>query len=272
MKQMNRKNLILIGVAAVALIAAVIAILYFTLWIGPSKQDFADGKEKAEKISTYSGSELLSTYTSKISEGARTGLTQQKLADSAADEKKKLVEAITARETLAKELSGSRVVRDEDVKKAYDTYSAKETKYRTYMLGYADAFAPYRSSFATCIKTFQINDGVENDVTVLAGRHRTAAKPCLEDLAAVAKSPVTPLADYAKEFTRIINERQKVFDGLEKKTLDTDKAGERIKELGADYTKNDPITALQKYVGEARFDGELNALIKLLDDKAKAAK
>lgn len=273
MTQLNRKTrIILVGAAGLLAVAAIIVALYLMVWAPPTKQDFTDAKASAEKITTYKGSELLSKFVVKINEQSRAGLTQQKLADSAAEEKKKAVDAVTARAELAKELQASRIVRDEQVKKTYDTYAAKEAKYRVYITGYADVYPAYKSSFDTCVKVFQINDGAANDLTKLAGLHRTASKTCFEDLAIVEKSSITPLANYAKEFHRIIDERQKTFDGIEKKTLDTDKAGDRIKELGADFSKNDPTEALQKFISESRFDGELTALIKLLDDKAKAAK
>lgn len=272
MKQLNRKTWIIGGVAGLLALAAIITALYLMVLAPPTKQDFSDAKAKAEKITTYSGSQLLSTFVVKVNDQSRAGLTQQKLADSAAAEKKEVVDAITARAELAEELQASRVVRDEQVKKAYDTYAAKEAKYRNYIIGYTHAYPAYKSSFATCIKVFQINDGAANDITKLAGLHRTAAKPCIEDLTSVEKTSITPLASYAKEFHRIINERQKTFDGIEKKTLDTDKAGDRITELGADYSKNDPTEALQKFISGSRFDGELTELIKLLDTKAKAAK
>ncbi len=270
MKQLNRKTWIIGSVVGVITVIAIIAALYVLLWAPPTKQDFTDAKTKAEKITTYSGSELLGTFVAKINEQSRSGLIQQKLVDSASNEKKKVIEAVNARAELATELGASRVVRDEEVKKTYETYAAKEAKYRNYMTGYVEAYPAYKSSFDTCIKVFQIK--AEDDITKLAGLHRAASKPCFDDLAIVEKSSVTPLADYAKEFRRIINERQKTFDGIETKMLDTSEAGKRIKELGAEYSKNDPTEALQKFVTNARFNGELNDLIKILDDKAKDTK
>lgn len=272
MKQLNRKTWIIGGVAGLLALAAIITALYLMVWAPPTKQDFTESKAKAEKIATYSGSQLLNAFVVKINEQSRAGLTQQKLADSASQEKKKVVDAVNARAELAEELKASRVMRDEQVKKAYDTYAAKEEEYRNYITGYVEAYPAYKSSFDTCIKVFQINDEAGDNLTKFAGLHRTASKPCFEDLATVKKSSVTPLANYAKEFERIINERQKTFDGLEDKTLDTDKAGSRIKELSAEYSKNDPTEALQKFISDSRFDGELNELIKLLDNKAKATK
>jgi len=272
MKQMNRKTLMIVGLIALAAIAGILTILYFALWQQPSKQDFADANKKADKISTYSGSALLGDFITKVNEQSRAGVVQPNLAESASAEKKKVDDAINARASLAKEVKSSLVVRDKDVKKAFDTYAAQEAKYDSYIKGYAATYPAYKSSFATCVKVFQINDQAGEDLTKYAALHRQAAEPCLEDLAIVAKSAVTPIAEYGKEFKRIVTERQKVFDGLEKKTYDTDKAGERIKQLGSDYTKANPAEDLSKFVKEASFNGELNDLIKLLDDKAKAAK
>lgn len=272
MKQMNRKTLIIAVVAALVAVAGILAILYFAVWQQPGKKDFSDAKTKTEKISTYSGSALLGDFITKVNEQSRAGVVQPKLAESASAEKKKVDDAIDTRARLAKEVESSLVMRDKDVKKAYDTYIAQEAKYGSYIKGYAATYPAYKSSFATCVKVFQINDEAGEDVTKYAALHRAAAKACYEDLDIVAKSAVTPLAEYGKEFKRIVTERQKVFDGLEKKTYDTDKAGDRIKQLGADYTKANPSEALSKFVKEASFNGELNDLIKLLDDKAKAAK
>lgn len=269
MTQANRKTWILGGAAVVILATALLAFLYLSFWAPPSRQDFADAKATAEKITTYSGSALLGDFVQKVNQQNGADLSWQELAEVAANEKKKVVEAMNARKKLAEKLQASPIVRDEQVKKAHDVYAAKEAEYRTYILGYADTYPAYKSSFTTCIKVFQINDQAGGVITKLAGLHRTAAKPCLEDLNVVAKSPITPLADYAKEFRRIINERQKVFDGIEKKTLDTDEAGDRITQLGADYTKNNPVSALQKFIKDSLFDGELDALIKLLDEKVK---
>lgn len=271
MKQLNRKTAIIGAAAVIAVIAALVTALYFTLWMGPSKQDFSDAKAKADKIKTYNGSTLLTDYARIINTERRAGTTGDELINAGSAEKKKVLDAINSRAELAEQISKSRVVRDESVKKVFDTYYAQEQKYDAYIEGYANVYAYYISSFGTCVKAFQINDAAGTDLTKYAGLHRTAAKPCLQDLSTVAKSSITPLANYAKEFTRIINERQKVFDGLEKKTLDSKAASDRIKELGNDYSKNDPVEALQKFVKEAGFDGELNKLIDTLDEKAKAS-
>lgn len=274
MKQLNRKTWVIIAAVAgfIVLVAAVLALLYVNVWAQPGKQDFSDASVRAKKISDQGASKSLGEFITKVNEQSRAGVTQPKLAESAAEQKKKIDGLLASRSKLGEELGSSIVMRDEQVKKAYDTYMAQEKKYYTYTKGYSDIYPAYRSSFTTCLKVFEIVGKAGTNVTDYAGLQRTASKPCFADLDIVASSPITPLANYAKEFKRIINERQKVFDQLEKKTLAEDAAGTRIKELGNDYTKNNPVEALNEFVKDAGFNGELNNFIKLLDDKAKAAK
>lgn len=274
MKQLNRKTLIIVGsvVGALVLIGALLSVLYIAVWKQPSKQDFTTAYTQAKEISDYGASKQLSDLVTKVNEQVRAGVMQPKLGESVTAEKKKVDDLIGKRTALNEKLKASIVLRDEQVKKSYDTYAAQETKYATYMKGYAATYPSYRSSLATCLKPFQINDAAGTNVTKYAALHRTAAVECYKDLDVVMKSKVAPLAEYGKEFKRILTERQKVFDGLEKKTLDNDKAGDRIKELGDQFTKISPADKLQEAVKDASFNGELNDLIKLLDDKAKAAK
>lgn len=273
MKRLTRKQWIFVAVGAVVVVAAVLlAVLYVNVWAQPTKQDFTAAKADAEKIATYSGTKLLGEFVTKVNEQSKAGKAQQALTDSVAAEKKKVIDAVAARQSLAEDIESSRVVRDKDIKKSFGTYAAQEAKYRTYLTGYAETYPAYKSSFTTCVKIFQLSEEAKKNLTKIAALHRAAAKPCFEDLDTVAASPITPLANYAKEFKRIIMERQKVFDALEKKTLDIQVANDRIKQLGADYSKNNPAEDLQKFVDDARFNGELNALIDALDSKAKATK
>lgn len=274
MKQLNRKTWIIIGsaVAGVAVIAAVLLGLYFAVWAQPSKQDFEAASKTAKEISNTGASKELTALVTKANQEIRAGKVQPALTEAVAAEKKKVDDLVAKRATLNETLKGSIVQRDEEIKKSYDTYVAQEAKYSRYMTGYAASYPYYRSSLSTCLKPFQINDKVSNDVTKYAALHKEASVDCYEDLDLLLKSSIKPIADYGKEFKRIIGERQKVFDQLEEKTLDTSKAGARIKELGNDFTKNDPTQGLQDAVKDAGFNGELDKLIKLLDDKAKAAK
>ena len=88
----------------------------------------------------------------------------------------------------------------------------------------------------------------------------------------LSKTSNKPLAEYAKEFTRIVNGRQKAFDGIANGTIDPSAASVTIKELGAAVTENDPTEELTALSKEASFNGELDSLIKVLGEKAEQAK
>jgi hypothetical protein len=270
----NKKKVTLIGaiVAAIVLIGAIGYGIWAMFLAPPTKQDFTDAKATMDEVVTHRGSVGLNDFYAKTVERARAGDSQDKLIESTKAERDKTLETLEKRHALIDELRGSRILRDQEVKKAFDTFDARETRYSNYIRDYMNAFPPYRSSFITCIKVFQINDNAANNLTVLAGRHRTAAKPCLEDLDALAKSPITPYANYAKEFARIIRERQKVFDGIENKTLAEKPAGDRLQQLANDYSKNDPTDGIKKYGEEAVFTDEIKNFRELIDKKIEQTK
>ena len=265
----SKRNALRIA-AIIAGIIAVIGVAY-AVWAvflsPPTKQDFAEAKAKTEQIKKYSGTTLLREFHFKVVAQARDGASQQKLVEASNPEKQKTLDALSSRAKLASEVGDSRVLRDEQTKKAYDTYLARENRYAKYIKDYLDAFPAYRSSFVTCIDVFQVTKKTTDD-KALADLHADAAKDCLVDLNNLAKSPITPLANYGKEFNRIIVERQKVFDGVENGSLPTAKASATIKKLSEDYSRNDPTEGFNKYGEEALFNGELNSLIDVLKKKA----
>lgn len=270
----TKKKALLIGgiIATVALIAGAAYAVWALLLAPPTKQDFVDAKATMDKVVTFRGSVGLNDFYAKTIERARAGDSQDKLLESTKAERDKTLETLEKRHALIDELRDSRILRDEEVKKAFDTFDAREARYSKYIRDYMDAFPVFRSSFITCIKVFQINDEAGGDNRKLAGLQRAASGPCLEDLDALAKSPITPYADYAKEFARIIRERQKVFDGIENKTLAEKPAGDRLKELANDYSANDPTEGIKKYGEEAVFTDEIKTLRDLIDKKIEQTK
>lgn len=265
----NKKKAIIIGaiIAAVVLVGAAAYAVWALFLAPPTKQDFAQAKMTMDEVVTHRGSEGLNDFYAKTVERARAGDSQAKLLESTKAERDKTLQTLEKRQALIAELRDSPIQRDKEFKKAFDTFDARETRYSKYIRDYMDAFPPYRSSFITCIKVFQINDQAGGDNRKLAGLHRTAAKPCLEDLDALAKSPITPYADYAKEFARIVRERQEVFDGIENKTLAEKPAGDKLKQLANDYSDNDPTAEIRKYGEEAVFTDEIKTLRDLIDKK-----
>lgn len=267
----TKKKAILIGaiIAAVALVGLAAYAVWAMFLAPPSKQDFANARATMQEVTKHRGSVGLSAFHVKVVERARAGDSQEKLLESTKSERNKTLETLETRARLIDELRSNPALRDKEVKQAFETFDARETRYSAYVRDYMDAFVPFRSSFVTCIKVFQINDEAGDDNRKLAGLHRTAAGPCLEDLDALAKSPMTPYADYGKEFARIIRERQEVFDGIENKTLAEKPAGDKLKQLANDYSNNDPTAEIRKYGEAAVFTDEIKTLTDLLERKVK---
>ncbi|MES2876758.1 MAG: hypothetical protein V4678_04805 [Patescibacteria group bacterium] len=273
LKQMNRKTLMIGGgvLAAAVILIVTLVTLSLTVWAQPSKQDFEAAKKAGEKIVTdYPGSVRLNAFFKAAVAEGRAGKTQDELVAAVADEKKAVVDTINSRRMIADTMAESRVLRDKETKKSFDTYYAREKSYDAYYLAYVDAFPRYYSSLVTCADIFQLT-GKASDDKEFARLHNDASKDCLTDLNVLSKTSITPYANYANEFTRIVTERQKVFDAVAKDPLVAKvDGGAKIKALAADQAKNDPTDAVITFAKDASFDGELDTLIDLLDKKAKA--
>lgn len=266
---MTQKKRILIGVSGLALLALIAGLVWW--FMPPGKNDFALAKATAEKIAQYKGTTLFREYASVVSAASKEGKSYEQILEASSSQKTKLLDALNSRSENAAKLESSRVLRDKDVEAAYTTYATQEKKYAAYLRSYADAYPAYMSSFYTCDKVFQITKQTQ-DVKAYAGLHKQAAQNCLKDLSVLSKTSSKPLVEYAKEFTRIVNGRQKAFDGVADGSVSTKAAVATMQELGADLTKNDPTDELTTLSKEASFNGELNSLIKVLGEKAEQAK
>lgn len=269
---MTRNKLFIIGTGVVIVIVTLVA-LSLTVWAQPSKQDFETAKKAGEKIVTdYQGSVHLNAFFKAVATEGKAGKVQDELVAAVADEKKTVVDIINSRRMIADTMAKSRVLRDKETKKSFDTYYAREKSYDAYYLAYVDAFPYYYSSLVNCAEPFELAGKAANDKE-FASLHKAASKDCLADLSLLSKTSITPYANYAKEFTRIIVERQKIFDEVAKDPLvaKVDGAADKIRALSRDHAKNDPTDAVVKFAKDASFNGELDDLIVVLDKKAKAS-
>ncbi len=270
MNRLNRTTRIIIGVVtAFLVIGGILLALSLTIWAQPSKQDFSDAMAKAEKIKTYSGLTLLKEFSQKVIAGSDENKSQQALIDHAAEEKKKTEDALNNRMKLSKEIGEGAAVGDKEVAKAYATYQAREIRYSNYVRDYMNTYPVYQSSFTTCLDVFTFTRSVTNP-NEYAAAQRKASEDCIVDLKQFEKSPITPFASYAKDFMSIINDRQVIFDALERKEIDPDKeTSKKISDITSRYSKISISKELREYGEAATFNNELNDLIKLLDEKVK---
>lgn len=268
---MTQKKPILIGVSVIVFLALVVGLVWWFWFMPPSKNDLVTAKATAEKIAELKGSQHLNEYTRAASAAYNEGKTYEQIVAATSGQKTKLTDALKGRSEGGEKLKESRVRRDKDIEAAYRVYAAQDKKYIAYLQGYADAYPAYLSSFRTCNEIFQIGKKTSN-IKEYGGLHREAATGCLKDLSVLSKSTIKPFADYAKEFTRIVNGRQKTFDSVEDGSMTTADGAVSIKELGAAVSKNDPNDELIALSKTSLFHGELTKLIKVLGEKADQVK
>lgn len=264
---MSRKaKIILISVAGVLAVGVIAAVLYLTLWMPPTKQDFTDAKKDAEKIIEYKGLTQVNDFIKVINKQYYAGKTGQELADSAKKERDQAVNAANKRAELAEKLSKSRVLRDAEVKKLYDVYAPIEVTYGAFIRNYTTEYPKYMTSAASCSKTFKLG-AANKSFAQIAETHAEYRKVCLKDLAVLEKSPITPYVAYAKEFKALVNERQKIFDDIVSKDLTLKNAIPKIEASNKKYDSIWVQEEMKEYRKKQVFDGELQALTDLLDKK-----
>lgn len=267
---MNRTKWILLAVTALVILGALFAALYFALWAPPSKQDFTEAKADAQKIAAQKASESLRSYALAVSDSSRAGKQGTELAAAGSEHKKATLQALAERMNLAKNLQDSRVLRDEEVKAAYDIYWQREQKYSRYVQGYAESFPVFSSSLKTCGKVFTATRDVA-DPNQFASKHTEVSKDCLTDLGALDKTTIPPYAEYAKTMRSVVVDRQKAFDDLASSKITVRDLTARIKKANEPIATIDPSSKVATFAKESFFNGELNKLIALLDKKAQKA-
>lgn len=266
---MTRKKQVALGLAVLFVIAVIAALIFWLL--PPSKKDFVAAKAVAEKIKEYKVTTSFREFTAATSAAYKENKSYDHIVTAATEKKKKLIDALNARSENAAKIKQSRVMKDKDVEAAYATYLARENKYSTYLRNYADTYPAYLASFGSCDAIYQVTKQTR-DIKAYAGLHKKAAEGCLKDLTRLSKMPHKPLADFAKEYIRIVNGRQKVFDGIANDSMPIAQANDAMQQLSADVSNNNPTDELTALNKDSRFNGELNALSKLLGEKAEQAK
>lgn len=268
---MNKKVAFMLAggiTAAILLIGVVILALWLTLWMPPSKEDFAAAKKDAEKIVDYNGLTQMNKFTGAVNTQYRAGKSGQALVDATNTERQTALEAVDNRARVAEQLGKSRVLRDVEVKKAYDVYAPVEASFGAYVRNYINEYPKYMTSVVSCTKAFNLS-AAGKTYKQLAETHATYKKTCLEDLAILEKSPLDPYRAYAKEFKDVVNERQTVLDGVANKTMATATAVKRLTAANQKYLTIWPHEELKEYRKKQSFSGQLKKLIEILGKKEK---
>ena len=156
----SKKGLIitLISVGAALIIAAVFIILYFTLWtVRP--QDY-----KAAADTTNGLSSLDKTSRDDLDKIINPGTSQT--AEQLTEASDKASKSLSAYEDAVKKLDSERALRDDSIKKLYDTYKDKLKAYTDFANNYLESAKIGRAAILACSdysKKFSDSDSLSYD-------------------------------------------------------------------------------------------------------------
>lgn len=268
----KKTKLLLIGgiTGGAVVIGAVLLVLWLTVWSLPTKEDFVAAKKDAETIANHSALSEVGKFITATNAQYNAGKTGQALVEAGRAERDEAIEIADKRSRLAERLDKSKVLRDAEVKKAYEVYAPIEVRYRAYVHNYTNEYPVYLTSTASCRKTFNLN-AAGKSYKQLAKLHATYMKPCLADLAKLETSPIAPYVTYAKEYKDLVDDRQETLVGLANGTMTITAATKRLSAENEKYFTIYPQEEMKKYRKQQVFNGELKKLIKLLEKKAEQA-
>ncbi len=257
---------VLIGAAALIVTGGISYGIWMAFFAPPSSTDYKNAARHVEAISDISPSEALEEYQAAATTAIKEGKTQEELQAAITQQKQATEAALAKRQEYADKIAASRVMRDDEVKKVADVYFATEKTYAKYIRDDIAAYPYFLSSLYTCKKTFDIAS--ETSIKGYAEVHKKASVDCLYDLNKLTSSPITPFADYAIEFKRIVNGRQKIFDDIAAGKTSYIDSLEKIKALAEASRENNPVAGYQKYIEDNSFKGnELKDIYVLLEKK-----
>lgn len=270
---MTKKTKILLagGIAGATSLIGVFLVLWFALWMPPTKADYAAAKSDADKILTFKSSTRVNEFIKVVNTQYTNGETGKALLDSVAVEHQNAIEAANNRGEFAAQVGKSKALRDPEVKKAFDTYAPIEARYGKYIHNYTDEYVKYMSSAAVCGKVYRGFDSKDRTLKAIAKTNAERVKVCKAELTILDNSPMPPFASYAKEFKEVVTERQSILDKVANRTMKSSAAVPLIAANNKRYKEIWPHEEMKKYRETQILHGELQKLIDLLDKKTKSA-
>lgn len=264
----QQRNIFIAGGALAVLLVVVLITLWLTVWAPPSQQDFKDARATVTTIDeSYDKiDDAYQKYFREVRFGFAGGKTRDTVVEESAAEKRAYIEAMSSHKAATKSLAESKAYRDTDVAKAFDVFMAKDKTYVANLDGFVYPILAFRSSLTTCDDVYKV--ATAGFPKLIASQHKEASKDCLADLDETAKSKPGPLAKYGKKVAELVRERQVAFDKAASGEMSLEDSAKRIKELGNEYGRLDPLGEVNKNAKSLTFAAELDALEKVLDRKA----
>jgi hypothetical protein len=268
-----RNKMLIGGAVLAAVILAVVAVLWVTVWSVPGKQDFKAAQTSLSGIeasATPIGTDF-QAYLSDVSASFNSGKLYDQTVKSTAKSKQRLDAALASHEKKVTDLGTAKAMNDGSVKKAYEAFVAQDKKYIAFTREYADTYARFRSAFLTCNAIFDVTS-TKRSLSDIAKQHKQVAQPCLSDLKALSSSKLAPITDFSKKFTAVVTSRQSAFDQGASGKLSEDEVLQRIQKADADVRNIDPVSGIEKARSNASVAKEVTALKDVLKKKIDQAK
>lgn len=267
---MNRKLLIGGIAGGIVLVAAVLVVLFTTVWAKPDKSDYKAAQSQLNAISksVAASNEALGRYSDaaldagdKVNDVAKA---QQLTASPAAAFSK----AIAQTKQDVATLKGMKALHDGEVKKRFEAFDAQAQKMFVYQDGIISSFVLFRQASNACYDIYKVTDTAFTPEAI-AKAHKEASTDCLKELDLLAKTTSAPLASYGKSFAAIVRERQTAFDAVASKKLSDEQGGAAIRAANERYKKLDPLGDLKKQRDSFNIQTPYQALKKLIDQRVK---
>lgn len=268
---MRSKRFVVLAAVVAILAITTIVVLWLTVWAKPTAADYKAAQAAISDVraTTQKLSDSLVAYNQAVLENAKTERSYDQLAAKTKASKDAYLKLASERAAKIEQLGTLKAMRDKDVKKAYEAFTAQNAKFTAYTDGYADSFARFRQSLSSCADIFNL--GTPGNLAGYAIAHKAASTDCLADVDALAKTKSKPLADYGKKFAEIVRKRQTTFEEVAARKLTPDEGIANLRRYADDYNKMDPVTDLEKARKEASLTTQMDNLSRVVNDKLKQA-
>ena len=192
----------IIGGAIGLVLLVVAAILWFTVFSGPSKADYetahnamTDVRDSYTKVSGD-----FSSYVGGVSSGRVSGLDT--LRTSLADYR-----------TKVNGLKDLKAFRDPEVKTKHDEYITQNDKFVTYIENLVDSGDQIETANTKCGASAVRN--TTPDYSSISDSYKAMIRPCMEALDALSQSKNEAISNYAKQLLGVYKEQEGLFAELQ---------------------------------------------------------
>lgn len=271
--QKRKKGLgVIIGIIVGVIVIAVIAACAYFFLFKPSltAQDYLEASTKLDDIS--------SEYYDVTSDMSQMQYYDDSDVNSSVSD---LKDGISKLQQIEGEFSSLKAYKDDEVKQAYDTYTASSKQFTDYMLKIADVYPALKAVETSCGDTPYVSM-YDSD---FADQYSTFLSSCKTKLEALSNTDVQSIKDFATSMSEYVTKLSDIVDQLkELGNIDDIEYGSdqynKLSDIVDEYYElpsayeaaSDFQTALSKEIDDVDPSDELQAVQDLLGTKIQEAK